>query len=144
MPEHTPDALREWLGTARGMWLRYVTEFAAVNQAMTVDPHVLAGWQGLIRRVKFDHAALHLGGAGEEERAVREAHMTTLMMGLERTFYSLYIRGHKEREELILTSLARQWARMFDYFPRSAAPSRLLAYGCPDERAGAFGAAASA
>ncbi|NEC29668.1 TetR/AcrR family transcriptional regulator [Streptomyces sp. SID8111] len=114
MPEHTPDTLREWLGTARGMWLRYATEFEAVNQAMTVDPDVLDEWLGLIRRVTSAHAALHLGGAGEEERAAREAHMTTLMMGLERTFYFLYIRGHKEREESILTSLARQWARMFE------------------------------
>src|SRR5690606_39772035 len=81
MPEHAPDALREWPGTARGMWLRYATEFEAVNQAMTVDPDVLDEWLGLIRRVTSAHAALHLGGAGEEERAVREAHMTTLMMG---------------------------------------------------------------
>ncbi|MCP3768092.1 MULTISPECIES: TetR/AcrR family transcriptional regulator [unclassified Streptomyces] len=114
MPQHTPGALREWLETARGMWLRYATEFEAVNQAMTIDPDVLEEWLGLIRRVSSAHAALHLGGATEEERTEREAHMATLMMGLERTFYFLYIRGHKEREELILASLARQWARLFD------------------------------
>ncbi len=114
MPRHTVEALREWLGTARGMWLRYATEFEAVSQAMAVDPDVLEEWLGLIRRVSSAHAALHLDGATQEERAEREAHMTTLMMSLERNFYFLYIRGHKEREELILTSLARQWARLFD------------------------------
>ncbi|MET8117387.1 TetR/AcrR family transcriptional regulator [Streptomyces prasinus] len=114
MSQHTPGALREWLETARGMWLRYATEFEAVNQAMAIDPDVLEEWLGLIRRVSSAHAALHLGGATEEERTEREAHMATLMMGLERTFYFLYIRGHKEREELILASLARQWARLFD------------------------------
>ncbi|WP_432056267.1 TetR/AcrR family transcriptional regulator [Streptomyces sp. bgisy022] len=114
MPEHTPDTLREWLVTAREMWMRYTTEFEAVNQAMAIDPDVLDEWLGLIRRVTSAHATLHLPRATAEERAEREAHMTTLMMSLERTFYFLYIRGHKEQEELVLTSLARQWARLFD------------------------------
>ncbi|CAL9625462.1 TetR/AcrR family transcriptional regulator [Streptomyces sp. enrichment culture] len=114
MPEHTPAALRQWLATAREMWMRYATEFEAVNQAMAIDPDVLEEWLGLIRRVTSAHASLHLPGATPEERGEREVHMTTLMMSLERNFYFLYIRGHKEQEELILTSLARQWARMFD------------------------------
>lgn len=114
MPGHTPEAMREWLDTARDMWLRYATEFEAVNQAMAIDPDVLEEWLGLIRRVSSAHASLHLDGAAEDERVAREVHMTTLMMGLERNFYFLYIRGHKEQEELILTSLARQWARLFD------------------------------
>ncbi|MBL3668232.1 TetR/AcrR family transcriptional regulator [Streptomyces sp. M2CJ-2] len=114
MPGYTPEAMREWLGTAREMWLRYATEFEAVNQAMAIDPDVLEEWLGLIRRVSSAHASLHLDGATEGERAEREVHMATLMMSLERNFYFLYIRGHKEREELILTSLARQWAQLFD------------------------------
>lgn len=114
MPGHTPEALREWLGTAREMWLRYATEFEAVNQAMAIDPDVLEEWLGLIRRVSAAHASLRHAGATEAERLEREVHMATLMMGLERTFYFLYLRGHKEREELVLTSLARQWAQLFD------------------------------
>ncbi|MFI8306086.1 TetR/AcrR family transcriptional regulator [Streptomyces sp. NPDC085927] len=114
MPQHTPEALREWLETARGMWLRYATEFEAVNQAMAIDQDVLEEWLGLIRRVSSAHAALHPDGATEDERTEREVHMATLMMSLERNFYFLYIRGHKEREELILTSLARQWAQLFE------------------------------
>ncbi|MFK4152752.1 TetR/AcrR family transcriptional regulator [Streptomyces fungicidicus] len=114
MPRRTPEALREWLGAAREMWLRYATEFEAVNQAMAIDPDVLEEWLGLIRRVSSAHASRHLGDAPEDRRVEREVHMTTLMMSLERNFYFLYIRGHKEREEQILTSLARQWSRLFD------------------------------
>ncbi|GGV28220.1 TetR/AcrR family transcriptional regulator [Streptomyces griseoflavus] len=114
LPRHTPETLREWLGTAREMWLRYATEFAAVNQAMAIDPDVLDEWLGLVRRVSSAHAAHHLAGATDEARTEREVHMATLMMGLERTFYFLYLRGHTEREELVLTALARQWARLFD------------------------------
>lgn len=113
LPGHTPETLRQWLGTAREMWLRYATEFEAVNQVMAIDPDVLEEWLGLIRRVSSAHAAHHLAGATDDERREREVHMATLMMGLERTFYFLYLRGHKEREDLVLTALARQWARLF-------------------------------
>lgn len=114
MPEHTPAAMREWLGTARGMWLRYATEFEAINQAMAIDREVLDEWLGLVRRISSAHASLHGHGATEDERADREAHLATLMMSMERNFYFLYIRGHKEREDRVLTSLARQWAQLFD------------------------------
>jgi AcrR family transcriptional regulator len=114
MPRHTPEALREWLGTARGMWLRYATEFEAVNQAMAIDQDVLEEWLSLIRRISSARVALNLDGATEDERTEREVHMATLMMSLERNFYFLYIRGYKEQEELILTALARQWSQLFD------------------------------
>ncbi|MFH9980606.1 TetR/AcrR family transcriptional regulator [Streptomyces sp. NPDC017179] len=114
MPTHTPEALREWLGIARGMWARYATEFEAVNQAMAIDQDVLEEWLSLIRRISSAQAALDREGATEDERKEREVHMATLMMSLERNFYFMYIRGYKEQEELILTALARQWSQLFD------------------------------
>ena len=114
MPEHSPAALREWLGTARAMWLRYATEFEAINQAMTADPDVLDEWLGLIRRISSTCAGPYRTCATEDARADREVHMVTLMMSLERNFYFLYVRGHTEREDRVLTSLARQWALLFE------------------------------
>lgn len=113
IPEHTPSAMREWLESSRQMWLRYATEFEAINQAMAADPEVLDEWLGLVRRITSAQTTLYQGCRTEDERLNREAHMATLMMSLERNFYFLYIRGHKEREDRILASLAQQWAQLF-------------------------------
>ncbi|MFP5068161.1 TetR/AcrR family transcriptional regulator [Pseudonocardia nantongensis] len=114
MPEHTPAALRDWLGSAREMWMRYATEFEAINQAMTADPEVLDEWLGLIRRISSTRIRPYRDCRNADDRADREVHMVTLMMSLERNFYFLYVRGHAEREERVLASLARQWAVLFD------------------------------
>lgn len=113
MPEHTPETLRTWLERARGMWFRYATEFLAINQAMATDPTVLDEWLGLVRRICAGQTRLYLGCRTDDEREDRSAHMSTLMMGLERNFYFLYIRGHREREDRVLAALARQWAQLY-------------------------------
>jgi AcrR family transcriptional regulator len=113
MPEHTPDAMRVWLEKARQMWLQYAPEFEAINQAMATDPSVLDEWLGLVRRISSMQTSLYIGCRTEDEREDREVHMATLMTSMERNFYFLYIRGHKEREDRVLASMARQWAHLF-------------------------------
>lgn len=113
MPEHTSGAMRDWLEKARGMWIQYAPEFEAINQAMATDTAVLDEWLGLVRRISSVQTSLYTGCQTEDERADREVHMTTLMASMERNFYFLYIRGHLEREDRVLASLARQWAHLF-------------------------------
>lgn len=113
MPEHTPKTMRIWLEEARSMWLRYATEFEAINQAMATDSTVLDEWMGLVARICADQTSLYLECRTADERQDREAHMATLMSGLERNFYFLYVRGHKEREDRVLAALARQWAQLY-------------------------------
>ena len=113
IPRHTPEALREWLEQGRELWLRYATEFEAISRAMAADPEVLDEWLAMVRRVSSDQTALYRGCRTEEERLDREVHMVTLMMSLERNFYYMYLRGHREREDRVLASLARQWAQLF-------------------------------
>ena len=113
MPEHTPEAMRGWLETARQMWFRYATEFEAIAQAMATDPEVLGEWLDMVQRMSSAPTALYRGCRSEDERLDREVHMVTLMMSLERNFYFLYLRGHREREDRVIASLARQWAQLF-------------------------------
>jgi AcrR family transcriptional regulator len=113
MPEHTADAMRLWLEKARQMWLRYAPEFQAINQAMAADPTVLDEWLGLVQRISSAQTSLYIGCRTDEEREDREVHMATLMTSMERNFYFLYIRGHRDREDRVLASMARQWAHLF-------------------------------
>jgi AcrR family transcriptional regulator len=113
MPEHTPAALRAWLEKGRAMWWRYTTEFEAISRAMAADPEVLDEWLGMVRRVSSAQTALYRRCRTEDERLDLEVHMVTLMMSLERNFYYMYIRGHTEREDRVLASLAKQWAVLF-------------------------------
>lgn len=114
MPEHTSDALRGWLEKARQMWLEYATEFEAINQAMAADQAVLDEWLGLVGRICSEQTSLYRSCRTEDEREDRQAHMSTLMTSLERNFYFMYIRGHKDREDRVLSALSRQWAQLFE------------------------------
>ncbi|MCT1804086.1 MAG: TetR/AcrR family transcriptional regulator [Kocuria rhizophila] len=113
MSSHSCEAMKAWLDEARDMWIRYSTEFEAINRAMATDPEVLDEWLGLGRRISSRQSTLYKDCRDQEERLDREVHLTTLMMSLERNFYFLYIRGHREREDRVLASLARQWAQLF-------------------------------
>ena len=113
MPNHTPESMREWLEEAHQMWTQYAPEFEAINRAMTDEPNVLDEWLGLLGRIASGQTALYIGCQTEDDREEREVHMMTLMTSLERNFYFLYIRGHREREDRVLASLARQWANLF-------------------------------
>ncbi|MBO0896087.1 MULTISPECIES: TetR/AcrR family transcriptional regulator [Arthrobacter] len=113
MTEHSPAAVRIWLEQSRQMWFEYATEFEAINQAMATDATVLEEWLGLVRRICSAQTRLYIGCRTEDEREDRAAHMATLMMGLERNFYFLYVRGHREREDRVLAALARQWAQLY-------------------------------
>ncbi len=114
LPDHGPEALRGWIDRARGLWHRYGAEFEAISQAMSAEPDVLQEWLGMLRRLCREQAVLHRNCASEQERLDREAHMLTLMLGLEHTFYVLYVRnGVAQDEERIRTALAVQWAQLF-------------------------------
>lgn len=113
MPNHTPGSMREWLEEAHQMWTQYAAEFEAINRAMADEPNVLDEWLGLLGRIASGQTALYNGCQTEGDREEREVHMMTLMTSLERNFYFLYIRGHRDREDRVLASLARQWANLF-------------------------------
>lgn len=112
LPDHGPESVRTWLDRARDMWHRRAAEFEAISQAMTSEQAILEEWLGLLQRLCREQTALHRD-CGPEEALDREAHMLTLMLGLEHTFYFLYVRDHLEQEERILATLAQQWARLF-------------------------------
>jgi len=114
LPDHGPDSMRRWLEQARIMWLRYFAEFDAINRAMAAEPKVLDEWLGLLNRIASNQTALFSDCQTEDERENREIHMATLMTSLERNFYFLYIRGHDEREDRVLATLARQWASLYN------------------------------
>ena len=114
LPDHGPEAIRGWVDLARGMWHRYAAEFEAISQAMSAEPDVLEEWLGLLRRLCRAQTALYRDCTSEQELLDREAHMLTLMLGLEHTFYFLYVRNRLEQEERILAALAVQWAQLFD------------------------------
>lgn len=114
LPDHGPEAMRGWIDRARGMWHRYAAEFEAISQAMSAEPDILEEWLGLLRQLCREQVGLYRGCASEGERLDREAHMLTLMLGLEHTFYFLYVRNRLEQqEERTLAALATQWARLF-------------------------------
>lgn len=113
LPDHGQVTMRGWIDLARRMWHRYAAEFEAISQAQTAEPEILEEWLVLLRRLCREQVALYRDCGSEDERLDREAHLLTLMFGLEHTFYILYVRGRPEQEERILAALATQWARLF-------------------------------
>lgn len=113
MTDHTPGAMRLWLEQARQMWVKYASEFEAINRAMAADLSVLDEWLGLVQRVTAVQESLYVGCQSDDEREDRGVHMATLMTSMERNFYFLYIRGHNGQEDRVLASMARQWAHLF-------------------------------
>ncbi|MDN5704159.1 MAG: TetR/AcrR family transcriptional regulator [Yaniella sp.] len=103
----THDCVKDWLRQAGQLWLRHLTEFDAISRAMTTDDEVFQEWLDLHHRISAQLADRLPAGAMSGAR--REVHLVTLMISLEQNFYFLYVRGRRDREELVLNSLATQW-----------------------------------
>lgn len=114
LPDHSPQSLRKWLLEDRRMYLEHPAEFEAISAAMSVEAEVLHEWSSLHRRVIEGQAWLPRLFPDPDERELRSVHMATLMMSTERAFDVIYLRHQSALdEELVLTSLSRQWAALF-------------------------------
>lgn len=108
----TQASVLSWLYDAAALWDQYLAEFEAISRAMTADEAVFQEWFALHRRISATKAPLlakHANVSAEQ----CEAHLTTLMISMEQNFYFLYVRGYRDREELVLRSLAIQWLTLF-------------------------------
>ncbi|WP_152349009.1 TetR/AcrR family transcriptional regulator [Brevibacterium sp. CFH 10365] len=112
--ETTVDGVMTWLETAAQLWKTHRAEFDAISRAMTVDSAVFDEWLELHRRITRSRSATHAGPRTGDDRDQWEAHLITLMIGLEHNFYFLYVRGQSISEKLILRSLAEQWSAFLD------------------------------
>ena len=109
MVEPTHDDVVAWLEDHANLWRRYRREFAAMEQALANEAAVADEWFSLHRDVQALMVNL-VGRATDEEsgRLVR-AHLMSLMMSVDRSFYFLIIRGHDDNYADVLHVLADQW-----------------------------------
>ncbi|MGP6174075.1 TetR/AcrR family transcriptional regulator [Corynebacterium sp. A21] len=107
LPEHTLEAIIEWLGVMREMWLAHAVDFSSMEQAMAEDQAVADEWLNMMRRLSSTIPEL----AGNEERRVQ---FLTALMSMDRNFYFLYVRNQTINEELVHRAIARQWLALFD------------------------------
>lgn len=108
----TRTSVLAWLHEAVTLWEHYLAEFEAIARAMTADEAVFQEWFALHRRIsesKVSTLAKHSNLSDE----LCEAHLTALMISMEQNFYFLYVRGYRDREELVLNSLTIQWLTLF-------------------------------
>lgn len=107
----TLDDVIVWLRQAGQLWMSHLPEFDAISRAMTADAEVFQEWLDLHRRISEDKA--HTLAAGSTmPREAWAVHLVTLMISLEQNFYFLYVRGQRDREDLVLRSLAAQWVTL--------------------------------
>lgn len=108
----TQASVLAWLYDAAALWDQYLAEFEAISRAMTADEAVFQEWFALHRRISATKAPFlaHHSNVSAEQC---ETHLTTLMISMEQNFYFLYVRGYRDREELVLRSLAIQWLTLF-------------------------------
>jgi hypothetical protein len=91
------------------MWRRYRREFAAMEQALANEAAVADEWFSLHRDVQALMTNLVGRATDEESRRLVRAHLMSLMMSVDRSFYFLVIRGHDENYADVLHVLADQW-----------------------------------
>lgn len=106
LPEYTLDTMLGWLGTMARMWREHAMDFSAMEQAMAADADVAEEWLGMMRRMSSTIPEL----AGDEPRRFQ---FLAALMGMDRTFYFLYVRGHNINEDAVHRALARQWLLVF-------------------------------
>lgn len=104
----THDGVMAWLRKAGTLWLRHLAEFDAISRAMVTDDEVFHEWLDLHHRISAQ-VAHTLPPSSTMSGVGREVHLVTLMISLEQNFYFLYVRGGRDREGLVLNSLATQW-----------------------------------
>lgn len=104
---HTQDSIHSWLLHMKELWSIYRVEFAAMEQAMSQDEDVAAEWLAMVRRM-----SLTLPGFEDDSQRMQD--FVALLMGLDRNFYFLYVRGHTDNEEYVFNALSRQWLTLFE------------------------------
>lgn len=103
---HTEESIRLWISSVKDLWIRYRVEFSAVEQAMSHDEEVASAWWMMVHRVSGSLP-------GIQDDLPRQQYFITLWMGLDRTFYFIYARGHTHHETLLTDALVRQWLALF-------------------------------
>ncbi len=103
---HDGASIRVWLERMRDLWLDMRVEFAAVEQAMSQDEEVATEWLAMIRRMSQT-----LPGLVDNRQRMQD--FLALLMSLDRNYYFLFVRGHRENEDFVLEALTRQWLLLF-------------------------------
>lgn len=103
---HDAASIRTWLERMRGLWLELKVEFAAMEQAMSEDEEVAGEWLGMIRRM-----SMTLPGLADDKQRMQD--FLSLLMSLDRNYYFLYVRDHRDNEAFVLDALVRQWLTLF-------------------------------
>ncbi len=109
MVEPTHDDVVAWLEDHANLWRRYRREFAAMEQALANEAAVADEWFSLHRDVQALMTHLVSRATDEESGRLVRAHLMSLMMSVDRSFYFLIIRGHDENYADVLHVLADQW-----------------------------------
>src|SRR5690625_1323280 len=107
---HDSASIRAWLERMRDLWLELKVEFGAMEQAMSEDESVAAEWLGMVRRMSNTVPYL-------AENTQRKQDFLALLMSLDRNYYFLYVRGHRDNEDFVLEALTRQWLTLFPKNP---------------------------
>jgi AcrR family transcriptional regulator len=107
---HDATSIRAWLERMRDLWLEFKVEFGAMEQAMSEDGEVAAEWLGMVRRMS--HSVPEL-----VNNTQRKQDFLALLMSLDRNYYFLYVRGHRDNEDFVLEALSRQWLTLFPKNP---------------------------
>lgn len=103
---HDAQSIRNWLERMRDLWLELKVEFGAMEQAMSEDEEVAAEWLGMIRRMSHT-----VPGLADNKQRMQD--FLALLMSLDRNYYFLYVRGHRDNENFVLEALTRQWQTLF-------------------------------
>ena len=114
LDDTSPAGLRGWLEDNRETYLQHPAEFEAISAAMAADTEVLREWSHMHKMIIRSQQWLPRLFPEPGERALREAHMATLMMSTERIFDVTYLRRESIlNEDQMLTVLSRQWSELF-------------------------------
>lgn len=116
MVEPTRDDVVAWLERHADMWRRYRAEYAAMEQALANEAAVADDWYAMHSRVQA--LMVHLMGRAPDDvrRARTKAHVMSLMMSMDRSFYFLIIRGFDDNYHDVVTVLAEQWHALLRKF----------------------------
>ena len=111
----TRDDVAAWLEDHAAMWRTYRMEFTAMEQALANEAAVADQWFAMHRRIQ-DLMVNLVGRASEGRRDLVRAHLMSLMMSVDRSFYFLLIRGHDDNYGDVVHVLAEQWLALLRKF----------------------------
>lgn len=114
LPDHSPESLRRWLIEDRRTHIDHRADFEAITAAVASDDEVFREWIRMHERAAAEQEWIEELFPDPEERAIRRAQFTSLMLSTERIFDIAYLRQHDAFDEhLMLTALSRQWSALF-------------------------------